>query len=218
MTIPCVTVSCVVSSMYKASILIPVYNQEKLVVKALDCLPRRDDIEVLACDDGSTDDTLAKMLAYRYEHPELRLQVYSNGKNRGVAYTKNKLLDNCKGKYFHIHDSDDYVYTGNYSTVIDLLNDADIYCMDLIINDGRGWHVDDTTKQLYCAQIARFIRKDFAEGIQFPEEVRAGDDWYFAEALLKRNPVTVYTGIPAYHYNYPREGSLCDLRLKGILP
>ena len=202
----------------KASILIPVYNQEKLVIKALDNLPRRNDIEVLVRDDGSTDGTLANLLAYRVENPGLNLGVYSNGKNRGVAYTKNRLLEVAQGEYIHIHDSDDHVDTRLYNSVIDLLNDADIYCMDLIVNDGSTYHVNEQTYRLYCAQIARFIRREFAEGLAFPEEIRAGDDGYYAEALLKRNPVTVYTGIPAYHYNFPREGSLCDLRLKGILP
>lgn len=202
----------------KLSILIPVYNQENLVIKALDNLPRRYDVEVLACDDGSTDNTLANLLEYKDKHPDLNLNVYTNGENRGVAYTKNRLLDSANGEYFHIHDSDDYVYTFNYSSVIDMLNGADIYCMDLIVNDGSVLAVTDSSKKLYCAQIARFIRKKFADGIEFPENVRAGDDWYFAEALLERNPKTVYTGIQAYHYNFPREGSLCDLRIKGILP
>lgn len=202
----------------KLSILIPVYNQDSLAIKALDNLPRRDDVEVLACDDGSTDNTLANLLEYKDKHPELNLRVYTNGKNRGVAYTKNRLLDKANGEYFHIHDSDDYVLTLVYSSIVDMLNGADIYCMDLIVNNGDVLRVTDDSKKLYCAQIARFIRKRFAEGIEFPENVRAGDDWYFAEALLERNPKTVYTCIPAYHYNFPREGSLCDLRIKGILP
>ena len=202
----------------KLSILIPVYNQEELVIKALDNLPRRNDIEVIARDDGSTDDTLANLLAYKAEHPSLNLQVFSNGRNRGVAYTKNRLLEAATGEYFHIHDSDDYVNTHLYSEMVDRLDGADIYCMNLIVNDGSILDVTEDTKGLYCAQIARFIRKPFAEGIEFPEEIRAGDDWFYAEALLRRNPVTVYTGIPAYHYNFPREGSLCDLRQKGILP
>ena len=204
--------------MIKLSILIPVYNQEDLVIKALEHLPRRDDIEVLVRDDGSTDATLERLKIYRDSHSDLNMTVYANGVNKGVAYTKNRLLESANGEYFHIHDSDDYVYTANYSELIDKLESADVYCMDLIVNDGHALEVTEQTKKLYCAQIARCIRKDFANGLQFPEDVRAGDDWYFAEALLKRNPVTVYTGIPAYHYNFPREGSLCDLRQKGILP
>lgn len=204
--------------MIKLSILIPVYNQEDLVIKALDNLPRRDDIEVLVRDDGSSDATLDRLKTYRDAHPELNMVVYTNGFNRGVAYTKNRLLESAKGEYFHIHDSDDHVDTARYERVIDMLDGSDIYCMDLMINDGAVWQVREQTKRLYCAQIARCIRKDFANGLQFPEDIRAGDDWFFAEALLGRDPDTVYTGIPAYHYNYPREGSLCDLRIKGILP
>lgn len=203
--------------MIKLSILTPVYNQQELVIKMLDNLPRRSDVEVLVRDDGSMDDTLANLLCYRVEHPGLNLRVYSNGKNRGVAYTKNRLLADAEGDYFHIHDSDDYVYTDLYDGLIDRLDGADIYCMDLIVNDGRRFVVDDEHKRGYCAQIARFIRRDFAEGLQFPEDIRAGDDWYFAEALLERNPRTVYTGVAAYHYNFPREGSLYDLQIKGLI-
>ena len=218
MTSPCVTENCVVSSMCKLSVLIPVYNQEDLVIKALDNLPRRNDIEVLVNDDGSNDATLDRLKAYSDEHSELNMVVYTNGFNRGVAYTKNRLLEAMNGEYFHIHDSDDYVYRENYNSLINQLCGADIYCMDLVVNDGKTLELTEQTKKLYCAQIARIIRREFAKGIQFPEDVRAGDDWFFANALLERNPVTIYTGIPAYHYNFPREGSLCDLRLKGILP
>lgn len=202
----------------KLSILIPVYNQEDLVIKALANLPRRVDIEVLVRDDGSSDATFERLKIFRDMNPDLNMTVYTNGVNRGVAYTKNRLLESAKGDYFHIHDSDDFVYTANYSSVIDNLNGADIYCMNLIVNDGHALEVTEDTKRLYCAQIARCIRREFAKGLKFPEEIRAGDDWFYAEALLRRNPVTVYTGIPAYHYNFPREGSLCDLRQKGILP
>lgn len=202
----------------KLSILIPVYNQERLVIKALENLPLRNDIEVLVRDDGSTDRTLCNLLEYHVENPGLNLRIYSNGVNKGVAHTKNRLLHDCTGEYFHIHDSDDYVDTALYSTVIDMLDGADVYCMDLVINNGSVFNLCDNTKEKYCAQIARFIRKDFAEGIEFPEDVRAGDDWFFANQILERNPKTVYTGIPAYNYNFPREGSLCDLRMKGILP
>ena len=168
--------------------------------------------------------TLERLKAYRDAHTDLNMVVYTNGVNKGVAYTKNRLLESAKGEYFHIHDSDDYVNTDLYSGLIDdlkaidCLGGYDITCMDLVVNSGAILKVTDDTKKLYCAQIARFIRRKFADGIEFPEDVRAGDDWFFANALLQRNPETCYTGIPAYHYNYPREGSLCDLRIKGILP
>ena len=48
--------------MKKVSIIIPVYNQEELVIMALDSIPKqREDIEVIVIDDGSTDDTLKNL-------------------------------------------------------------------------------------------------------------------------------------------------------------
>ena len=202
----------------KLSILIPVYNQEVLVIKALDNIPLRDDIEVLVRDDGSTDGTLAELLAYRVEHPGFPLKIFSNGVNRGVAWTKNRLLEDACGEYIHLHDSDDYADTDAYAGLIDRLDGADVYVMNLIVNSGDIYDITEENGHVFCAQIARFIRREFIDGLTFPEEIRAGDDGYFAVGIVKRNPVTVYTRVPAYHYNYPREGSLTDLRIKGILP
>ena len=39
------------------SIIMPVWNQEELVIRALDSIPDRDDLEVLCINDGSTDKT-----------------------------------------------------------------------------------------------------------------------------------------------------------------
>lgn len=207
--------------MIKLSILIPVWNQEELVIKALDCLPRRDDIEVLVRDDGSTDNTLANLKRYKEEHPELNLTVVANKGNKGVAWTKNRLLKAAKGEWFHVHDGDDWVYTNLYDKMITewLTNckDADVVCMDLEINGGVRYPLNENTQRVYCAQISRFIKRDFVKGMTFPENIRAGDDWYFAEELLTRNPKIVYSGVMAYHYNFPREGSLSYLQLRGLI-
>ena len=207
--------------MIKLSVLIPVWNQEELVINALEHLPRRDDIEVLVRDDGSTDNTLANLRKYKEDHPELNLTVVANKGNKGVAWTKNRLLKAAKGEWFHVHDSDDWVYTNLYNKMITewLTNckDADVVCMDLEINGGVRYPLNENTQRVYCAQISRFIKRDFVKGITFQENIRAGDDWYFAEELLTRNPKIVYSGVMAYHYNYPREGSLSYLQVRGLV-
>ncbi len=207
--------------MIKLSVLIPVWNQEELVINALEHLPRRDDIEVLVRDDGSTDNTLSNLRKYKEDHPELNLTVVANKGNKGVAWTKNRLLKAAKGEWFHVHDSDDWVYTNLYNKMITewLTNckDADVVCMDLEINGGVRYPLNENTQRVYCAQISRFIKRDFVKGMTFPENIRAGDDWYFAEELLTRNPKIVYSGVMAYHYNYPREGSLSYLQVRGLV-
>ena len=207
--------------MIKLSILTPVWNQVELVIKELENLPRRDDVEVLVRDDGSTDGTLEALEKYKEEHPELNLTIFSNGSNKGVAYTKNRLLESMNGEYFHIHDSDDYVFTEDYEEVIEELykTRADIVCFDLEINDGRIFHIGEGTRQGFCAQIGRFIRKDFVDkySIRFPEKIRARDDLYFNDDCIRCGAVHLYTNIIAYHYNFPREGSLYDLQVKGLI-
>ena len=46
--------------MYKVSLIIPVYNGEEFIEKALKSIPEREDIEVIIINDGSTDGTLEK--------------------------------------------------------------------------------------------------------------------------------------------------------------
>ena len=42
------------------SVVIPVYNQEDLITRALDSIPKRKDIEIIICNDASKDKTKNK--------------------------------------------------------------------------------------------------------------------------------------------------------------
>ena len=204
--------------MIKLSVCIPVWNQEELLLKALDHIPRRDDVEVLVRDDGSTDSTLANLIQYQTEHPELNLQVFSNHENHGMYYTLNRLLEDAQGQFFHCHNSDDYVDSIIYNDLIDQLNDdIDVLGFDLRVNDGSVWPLREETNRIHCAQAIRFIRKAFVEGITYHEHMKAAADWYYNNDLLKRTPRIVYSGKVVYMYNFPREGSLVDLRARGII-
>ena len=205
--------------MIKLSILTPVWNQEELVIKGLDSIPRRDDIEVLVRDDGSTDNTLANIKQYKKDHPELNMRVFSNGKNLGVAATANKLLESAKGEFFHFLMSDDMVLTEAYNSLIDRLYDFDddILAMNLLVNNGDTWVLDRKKDEAWCAQACRFIRRSIVEGIKYPEKVKAGEDWFFHREMMARNPRVEYSNVTAYRYNFPRDGSLMNLRARGLI-
>ena len=205
--------------MIKLSILTPVWNQEELVIKGLDSIPRRDDIEVIVRDDGSTDNTLANLKKYKAEHPELNMKVFSNKKNLGVAATANRLLKAASGEWFHFFMSDDTLFTDAYNSLIDRLYtfDGDILAMDLRVNDGTIFRLNPQTDAGYCAQACRFIRKSIVEGITYREEVKAGEDLFFHREMMERHPRVEYSGVTAYRYNFPREGSLYNLMIRGLL-
>lgn len=202
--------------MIKLSIVVAVYNQEELIVRALDSIARRDDIEVIVLDDCSTDNTFKVVRDYADTHQDLNIIVAQNSENKGFGITKNRMYDLASGEYITQLDSDDYLYTEDFNKVIDMLDGEDIIYQDMRINDGSIFHITDENKTGYCGGPFRFIKREFL-GDTRCLEVRGGEDYELNLKLLAKNPKEKFTGIVGYHYNYPREGSLFDLMVKGKL-
>lgn len=203
--------------MLKLSILSPFYNEEQYVDKLLDSVPRRPDIEIIARDDASTDGTYAKLCAYRDAHPELNLRVLHDDVNHGCFYNANRLLEEATGEYIHFLDGDDYLYTDSYNAAIDQLDGVDCVYINLRINCGITFVLNEGSRVGLCAPTTKFVRRAFAEGIRFKEDEKNAGDWFYNNELLARNPTCKYTQICAYHYNHPREGSIYDRLSKGQL-
>jgi len=92
--------------MPKISVIIPVYNTEKFLREALDSIINQSfkDIEIIAINDGSTDNCLE--ILNEYAKNDNRLKVYSQ-ENQGQAIARNFGLDNSSGDYIYFFDSDD---------------------------------------------------------------------------------------------------------------
>lgn len=202
----------------KLSICIPLWNQEDLIVKALDSIPRRPDIEVIVRDDASTDRSLEVAKQYKEDHPNLNLRVYANEKNCGVTGNSNRLLDDISGEYYHFLGNDDYLLTDEYNRVIDMIDgEYDIYYINLRINDGTLVLVDWDSDICPVADTIKLVRRSFAEGLRYREDRVVDGDAIYNKELLDRKPKCKFTGITAYHYNYPRRGSIMDLYFRGII-
>ena len=199
------------------SILSCFYNEEEFVDKLLDSVPRRKDIEIIARDDASTDETYARLLKYRWSHPDLNLIVLHDDVNHGPFYNANRLLEAATGEYIHFLDGDDYLYTDEYNAAVNQLDGTDCVYINLRINSGMVFGLSEGTRVGFCAPTTKFVRRKFAEGIRFPENEKNAGDWFYNNELLDRNPTCKYTQLVAYHYNHPREGSIYDLLSKGQL-
>ena len=155
--------------MIKLSVLVPVWNQEELVIRALDSVPRREDLEVVVCDDGSSDNTLKNVKSYAKSHENLRIRVLWNRENKGLGYTKNKLYDNAKGEYVYELDSDDYLITDEFSKAVDLLDGTDLVFVNLQVNSGEILFLNDQTKHIWVGGASKFIRREFLGDIRCDE-------------------------------------------------
>lgn len=88
------------------SILLPVYNAEKFLPETLDSLIRQTNknFEVIAVNDGSTDDSLKILEAYAARDSRI---VVINQENQGLVKTLNLAAKQASGEYLARIDADD---------------------------------------------------------------------------------------------------------------
>lgn len=127
--------------MKKISIIMPVYNSEKYLSKAVESVLNQDfeDYELILVDDGSTDNSteICDQFAERYD------QVRTiHKKNGGICSARNVGLDVAEGEYIGFCDNDDLFLPGllrdNYSFAVE--NDVDLmrYCKIRRIEKANG--------------------------------------------------------------------------------
>lgn len=96
--------------MIRLSIIIPVYNAEKYLERCVkSCMNQglaEDEYEILLCNDGSTDSSLAIAEGFSQKHNCIK--VYSQ-ENAGAGMARNLGLEHAVGQYVMFVDSDDYL-------------------------------------------------------------------------------------------------------------
>ncbi len=105
----------------KLSIVVPVYNMaaDGKLNYCMDSLVRQslEDYEILAVNDGSTDNSLEVLREYEKRYPhKVRVITYSRNKRQGGA--KNEGLKAARGEWVGFIDSDDWVTPDFYQKLI----------------------------------------------------------------------------------------------------
>jgi glycosyltransferase involved in cell wall biosynthesis len=93
----------------RASILIPSFNHAAFVVETVESALAQSerDVEVLVIDDGSTDDSLARLA--RLADPRLHVSAQANA---GLSRTLNRALERARGRWVKFLPSDDVLEPG----------------------------------------------------------------------------------------------------------
>lgn len=89
------------------SVVIPAYNAEHTISETIDSVLAQtyQKFELIIVDDASTDHTLQIAVEYGKKYPEIR--VLKNMGNFGVAVARNHGIEEARGKYIALLDSDD---------------------------------------------------------------------------------------------------------------
>lgn len=110
---------------YKVTIGIPVYRAagyiEHTMVSALNqTFP---DIEFLVIDDCGIDDSIHIVEQLQSEHPRGKdIHILYNDQNLGVGVTRNRIMDEAKGRYLYFLDSDDQIEPETIQLLFDKAN------------------------------------------------------------------------------------------------
>lgn len=203
------------------SIIIPVYNVEKYLQKCLKSIFKNLPIktEVIIINDGSPDNSEEIIKEFATKHKEI---IYIKKENGGLSSVKNVGLKQARGKYVIFLDSDDYVSSNMYDTMLKKIIDTDsdiVYCDVLMVyEDNTVKYVrmqNDKYKDqlmqildnnLMAASWNKMVRRELYNGLVFPEGLNNEDVAVSPQIFLRANNIE-YILSPFYKY-VQRSGSI----------
>ncbi len=91
------------------SIIMPAYNAEKTIKQSMESVIKQTytDWELIVVDDCSMDSTVKVVEAFIKEYGKYNIRLVKNLENRGVAYSRNRGVDESRGVWMAFLDSDD---------------------------------------------------------------------------------------------------------------
>ena len=123
------------------SIIVPVYNVEKYVLRCLDSIFSQvfsGKFELIAVDDGSSDGSL--QILKQYQKNEKRLVIIEHGENKNLSIARSTGIKASIGKYIMHVDSDDWLLPGAFEELYNncIQNDLDLLVFNYIYEDSCG--------------------------------------------------------------------------------
>jgi poly(ribitol-phosphate) beta-N-acetylglucosaminyltransferase len=201
----------------KVSVIVPVYNPGPYIGDCIDSLLRQslphDEYEVVFVDDGSTDETPARLDALAAEHRHVRVIHQENsgwsGRPRNVGIAA------AEGEFVMFLDNDDYLGDEALERMYDYgtANGADVVVgkmagkgrpvpLELFRENNPRATVEDA---LLVDSLTphKMVRREFLDriGLRFPEGRRRLEDHVFMiEAYLRADNVSVLSDYVCYYH------------------
>lgn len=221
----------------KISIVIPVFNGEKYIVRCLDSIIGQtlENLEIIFVNDGSTDNT--KFILDKLEKEYDFIKVIHQ-KNAGPGSARNKGIDIAKGKYIGFVDVDDLLRYDMYER---LYAEAETYNLDMVVcgqkiidgkenikeivlptyNKNRYMNKYDIKEhvlkrilikgpELLASQSNKIYRKSIIDkyNMRVPENRWFGEDWFFNQLILGKIESIGFINQPLYKYIRSNPNSL----------
>lgn len=185
------------------TVVVPVYNREHLVTRALDSIAAQDvrPVSLIVVDNNSTDrslETVRKWAASHAEDADLDIRILSEPRS-GAARARQTGLEHVNTEWVQFFDSDDMMAPGILSHALQRSDNADLVCWkrELIsLSEQRSikpFRPDDILRcHMYNGMLstqAYMVRTDFLKKAGgWNPDAPVWDDWELGLRLLLRSP------------------------------
>ena len=216
--------------MAKVSVIIPVYNAEKYLNQCISSIANQtmQDIEILAINDGSTDNSL-NLLDQLSEKYKGRLKVFTK-ENGGAGSARNIGIENANGEDIGFVDADDYLRVdilekmysiakehgvslvrGNYQTILGPIKMEDKCSW----SDIKGSQIVDLSKNKdYIVTETpgignKLISRDLIGDLRFPEKTK-WEDLAIMPVVIASSEKLFHIDEPVYNYRVNMNTTIKD--------
>lgn len=207
-------------SKVELSIIIPVFNGEKYIIRCLDsifsqCFSIK--VEVIVIDDASTDNSLLILKNYQIKVP--RFTIIEQVVNKSLAVARLTGINCSKGDYILHVDIDDWLFPGAIENMYQncVLRNVDVLVFNYVTEDSNGKrsYIHNITKELVTSDKAllqnhflqtawnKLVKRSITSDLIYGKErINCAEDLLYAtEILLKAQEVCL---LPEFFYVYSK--------------
>ena len=196
----------------KISIIVSAYNTEKYIGKCIESILNQtySNIELIIVNDASTDNTLN--IIKKYQKKDSRINLINNIENKGLSYSRNIALKQSSGDYVGYIDSDDYIESNYYKSLLESLkkdnDDISICDINLVYENtnninrvkcgSKESRLDFINNGLAASVCNKLFKRNVIETYIFSEG-KVNEDLAVTLPLLMKNKL-VYNEEVTYNY------------------
>ncbi|MFD5906389.1 glycosyltransferase family 2 protein [Streptomyces microflavus] len=200
------------------TVVVAVYNTMPYLTECLNSLVGQsiglDRLQVVAVDDGSTDDSGKELDRFAQLYPDT-FTVIHQANSGGPAAPSNRALELATGRFVYFIGSDDYLGEEALERMVACAdaNESDVVIGKMVGTNGRYVHQklytgDRPDISLYDSELpytlanTKLFRRELVEehGLRFPEDLPVGSDQPFTiEACVRARKISVLSDYTYYY-------------------
>ncbi|MBE6125667.1 MAG: glycosyltransferase family 2 protein [Erysipelotrichaceae bacterium] len=180
--------------MSKVSIIVPVYNREKVIRRCVHSILNQDyrDIEVILVDDGSRDSSF-KIISEFAQNDERVIAIHKE--NGGVSSTRNKALSVASGDYVQFLDADDWLPFDSTKLLVREMEENDV---EMVVGDFYRVVGNKVSKKGSIHEAAVITRNEYADKMMLtPADFYYGVLWnkLYKREIIEKHHIFMDTNI-----------------------